>query len=314
MSEMPPWMVYPCALANISANSIKETLIKQFKWFHELEEIMGDRPNVGRPLCPVDSLGSPSHRDKGKQKERQATDDVDLELNEEEREELRIEEERLKEDERLKRLGNQPSPAEEEDEMGVPGSANVPPAARSPSADDDVEPTKRGRKQNLRKLAKKAKGRGTTKQENTAVEAANEKMDALVKANERIQKEKLQIEERMETKRIESRETREKEERDLQHKNIQAVGGIIKDIVHDVTLIFQPGVQPRGNAAPPTTFPSTSTAAPPSTAPPPPSTAPPLPSTSPPPPLRAPTPAPFSFRTSTAESMTDLNAASHTRR
>jgi hypothetical protein len=257
--------------------------MKQFKWFHDLEEIMGDRPNVGRPPCPVDSLSGPSHRDKGKQKKRKAIDDFDRELNAEEREELRIEEGKLK------CRGNQPSPAE--DEMGVPGSANFSPAA--PSSNDDEKPTKRERKKNLRKLWKKAKARGTTKKENTAVEEANEKMDAQVKSNERIQKEKLQIEERMETKRIESRVDGEKEDRELPHKNIQAIGGIIKHIVHDITQVFQPGiVQLRGNAAPPMTFPSTSTSTPPL--------------------LNAPTPEPFSFRKFTPEPDSDLNAESHT--
>jgi hypothetical protein len=279
-------------------------LVKQFKWFYELEEIMGDKPNVGRPICPVDSLGAqldPSsgsgHNEKGKQKEREASQEFDLGLNEEEREELRIEEEKL----RLR--GNQPSPsAEDETRTGAPGPANFSPAG--PSSDEDVQPTTRrgARQKNLRKLSKKAKARSTTKDNSTAVEAANEKMEALVKSNERIQKDKLQIEERMETKRIESRadrekeerelqqrmETkrieshadREKEERELQHKNVQTIGGILKDIVHDIAQVFQPRnvtTPPRMSFTP--TQPSTVPAA-----------------------FNAPTPGPFSLGTAASES------------
>jgi hypothetical protein len=65
-------------------------------------------------------------------------------------------------------------------------------------------------------------------------------MEALVKSNERIQTEKLKMEERMETRRIKSHANSEKEERELQHKNVQAIGGIIKDIVHNIAHVFQP--------------------------------------------------------------------------
>jgi hypothetical protein len=130
------------------------------------------RCRIGPPIAPIDSLGTqlepggPSHREKGKRKTRAATetetDDFDPELNEEE--ELRLEEERL-----LKR--NQQSL--DETRMGVPGPANFSPAG--PSADEDAEPTKRGRQKNLRKLSNKAKARATTKKDNPAVAAADEK-------------------------------------------------------------------------------------------------------------------------------------------
>jgi hypothetical protein len=79
-----------------------------------------------------------------------------------------------------------------DEQKGIPRLANLFPAG-FPTDDYAASVAARGeRKKNL-KISEKFNARGTTRKETPVVAAANQKMDALVKSNEPIQREKLKI-------------------------------------------------------------------------------------------------------------------------
>jgi hypothetical protein len=225
--------------------------VKAFKWYHELEEIMGDKPNIGRPIAPVDSLdpgpqskrkgradstssSSPCpkqrrrNKGKGKAQVESPSSPDPSELSEEERHEMEVEAARCRRNE----------------STGLAGRANFSPAG-PPTDDDDEEPVppaaataRQKRRKILKKLAQTVKARGSTRKANPAVTAANEKMDALINMNERIQKEKIKSEERTEAKRIKADAQRAKEREKHTEETVREVGGIIKDVIQTVSSMY----------------------------------------------------------------------------
>jgi hypothetical protein len=241
---------------------------------------MGDKPNAGVPIAPIDSLLPDQHqpllpdqhqrrgtesascspaptqrqRDKGKaradrQVEPEHTPSLDMdwdELNEEERQELQLEMERRRQSQDAD--GEEPAATERRRSQDADGE---------PAASQATVSTREKRRKNLKKLAHTAKSRSSAaaRKQNPAVTAANEHMDVLMESNERIQNEKIameerleskrietraDMEERMESKRLESRAEQEKEQEERAHKHRVEMVGLVKDIIHDVASVLKP--------------------------------------------------------------------------
>jgi hypothetical protein len=190
--------------------TLDETLKKKCRWYSEVEEVLGDKPNAGLPEEVLDTgvldprlLGDTS---KGKAKERTAatqdSDEDTLGLYQEDKEEEdENEEEELEEEIRRSRREAQHhtniSAAGETIGESVATGAERLPSHRGSSEEQE---SRKERQKNLERLAGKRKGKGGKgkggKDQHPAVNAATDRMKEVAETTERMERKRLELEDK----------------------------------------------------------------------------------------------------------------------